>query len=132
MLEGPQGHLLADFFTYEPPAPFSHIYDATFLCSLPPARRGEWAACMRRLLRPGGELVLDLFPVAEYEGGPPFALSLALVRTLLEPHGFRCVHEEEVAGEHKARPLFRGASDWLVRWVREPEEAEPEEELSMC
>ena len=48
--------VVADVFAYEPAQPFDLIYDATFLCSLPPTKRREWAAAMRRLLKPGGEV----------------------------------------------------------------------------
>ena len=43
---------------------------------------------MRRLIRPGGEIVSLVFPVGDFEGGPPFALSPDVVKDLLEPAGF--------------------------------------------
>ena len=114
--------VVGDFFEYEPSEPFSLIYDATFLCSLPPAWRDAWAMTMKRLMSPGGELIMDVFPVGAYEGGPPFAMSLELVRGLLEPHGFVLMQQSEVPVEQRARPLFRGTSEWLMRWQLETEE----------
>ena len=61
---------------------------------------------------------MDVFPVADYEGGPPFAMSLELVEGLLKPLGFEMVSCEEVMGEMVARPNFRGAKEYLMRWVK--------------
>ena len=43
-------------------------------------------------------------------------MSLDLLQSLLEPHGFRPAHVEEVPAEERARPHFRGARELLVRW----------------
>lgn len=52
-------------------ARYDLIYDATFLCSLLPARRADWAAKLRdELLVEHGELVTLIFPHATFEGGP--------------------------------------------------------------
>jgi hypothetical protein len=87
-----------DFFTWQPPAPFALIWDYTFLCAIPPARRPEWARRMDTLLAPDGELVTLLFPVTgarptlDAPGeGPPFGLHPEQVRELLGPH-FTPVH----------------------------------------
>ena len=109
---------VGDFFSLAPAERFDLIYDATFLCSLPPTQRDAWAKAMRRLLRPGGELVTDVFPVAVYEGGPPFAMSVQLVTSLLEPLGFRAAHAHEVPKAQRARPHFRGASEWCAPRAR--------------
>jgi hypothetical protein len=55
----------------------------TFLCALPPARRGEWASKMASLLRPGGLLLTLQYPLpppaelaagtVNWHKGPPFA-----------------------------------------------------------
>ena len=83
---------------------------------------------------PRAQLVTDVFPVASYEGGPPFAMSLALLTKLLTPHGFRALSTVEVPAAQRARPAFRGAGEWLVRWVRKEGGARAEdadEELNM-
>ena len=44
-----------DFFTHAPAEGlYDVVYDCTFLCAIPPARRNDWAAAYARLLRPGG------------------------------------------------------------------------------
>ena len=129
--------LVGDFFTHLPSShslspfevgePYDLIYDATFLCSLPKAKRSDWASCMSRLIKTGGELIMDVFPVADYEGGPPFAMSLELVEGLLKPLGFEMVSCEEVMGEMVARPNFRGAKEYLMRWVKGRQRGQHEE-----
>ena len=76
----------ADFFADAPwsAAPFSLIWDYTFFCALAPAMRPAWAARMRQLLAPDGLLVTLIFPVAEFAGGPPFAVSPALYQQARE------------------------------------------------
>lgn len=56
------------------PGSFDAIVEYTCYCAIDPSRRAEYAASMRAALRPGGMLVALLFPVAEKEGGPPFAV----------------------------------------------------------
>ena len=70
---------------------------------------------------------MDVFPVADYEGGPPFAMSLELVEGLLKPLGFEMVSCEEVMGEMVARPNFRGAKEYLMRWVKGRQRGQHEE-----
>ena len=81
---------VADFFSSDlSVGTFDVIYDYTFLCAIPPERRGDWAARMMKLLRPGGKLVTIIFPICSKAGGPPFAMSEDLVSGLLLPLGFR-------------------------------------------
>lgn len=104
-----------DFFTHAPEAgPYDLVYDCTFLCAIPPARRSEWAAQMSRLVRPGGEIVSLVFPIGNFEGGPPFALSTSIVESLLEPVGFEKVSLTEVPEAQWAR----GKPEFLYRWKR--------------
>lgn len=107
---------VGDFFDWHAPFSFDMIYDATFLCSLPPTRRSDWARRMAELLARDGELVTLIFPCGEYQGGPPFAMDPQLVRTLLEHNGFRCVSMEEVPRNKRSRPGFRGCTEWFARW----------------
>ena len=76
-----------DFFEM-PSRRFDFIWDCTFLCALEPAVRERWAQQMSQLLADDGELLTCIFPIGAHEGGPPFALSVELVRSLLEPAGF--------------------------------------------
>jgi len=64
---------IADFFdTF----PISHAgrydlgYDCTFLCAIPPDLRSAWANSWKSLLKPGGELITLIFPVAPPSADP--------------------------------------------------------------
>lgn len=112
-------HILAhleqdDFFTHAPETPYDLVYDCTFLCAIDPTRRREWAAQMNKLIRPGGEIVSLVFPIGDFQGGPPFALSPSIVEQLLEPAGFESVSLTEVPEEQWAR----GRPEFLYRWRR--------------
>lgn len=74
-----------DFFEFE--GQYDFIWDCTFLCALDPSVRQRWAAKQAFLLAPGGRLLTCVFPICEKEGGPPFAMSVPLVRGLLAPEG---------------------------------------------
>ena len=93
---------------------YALIYDCTFLCAIAPAHRRRWAATVAELLRPGGALVMDIFPVRpgaeDYDGagslsylsgapdaGPPYQLGLELVRVLCSGAGLELVSLEPVA-----------------------------------
>ena len=111
---------------------YSAVHDR-FLPALPPALRSDWAASMYRLLRDQGELLMLVFPIGTYEGGPPYAMSVekfgvnfllckleltslrlhGRVDALLKPHGFKKIHEE--TPEDSIRP--RRGAERLVRWI---------------
>jgi len=110
-----------DFFDLE--ERYDFIWDNTFLCALEPVVRERWARQMKKLLAPDGELITCVFPIGEREGGPPFALSVPLVRSLLEPIGFRStlVQESLPLEQQHRRPgdalesvITRGTA--LVTW----------------
>lgn len=105
-----------DFFALEPPEDgFDLIYDYTFLCALDPSQRVDWAQTMRRLIKHrGGELITLIFPLGDYEGGPPHAMSKELVSRLLTAQGFEATYLEPVnpALSHHGR----GGKEMLGRW----------------
>ena len=81
----------ADFFDFDH-APFDFVWDCTFLCALDPALRKEWAVKTANLLKPEtGALATCIFPIFPNarSGGPPYHMSVDLVRKLLEPVGVR-------------------------------------------
>ena len=86
-----------DFFALQPErdGTYDLIWDNTFLCALVPEVRERWAAQMKALLAPGGELITCVFPIGAREGGPPFAMSVPLVRALLEPLGFEATSVQD-------------------------------------
>ena len=88
----------ADYFKLDGDAHragYDLIWDCTFLCALDPSVREQWAAQQRALLSARGTLLACVFPVCEKVGGPPYAMSVSLVRNLLEPVGFRATTTRE-------------------------------------
>ena len=111
----------SDFFDLT--GQYDLIWDNTFLCALEPEVRERWASQMKALLAPGGELTTCVFPIGEREGGPPFAMSVPLVRALLEPVGFEAtlIQDKLPMEQQHRRPgdplesvLTRGTA--LVTW----------------
>lgn len=107
--------IVADFFDWQPDAPFDVIWDYTFLCAIEPDRRTRWAERVDELLAPGGELVTLIFPVVDEDPaeGPPYPMSPELVRDLLEPR-FEAFYLEPAARSHQGRE----GKEWLGRWRR--------------
>lgn len=111
-----------DFFEFA--GQYDFIWDNTFLCALDPSTRERWALKMKELLKPNtGELITCVFPIGEREGGPPFALSIPLVKALLEPLGFHATliqdqlpleHQHRRPGDPLESVLTRGSA--LVTW----------------
>ena len=75
-----------DFFAHA--GSYDLVWDVTFLCALDPSVRQRWAEQQRRLLQPDGRLLTCVFPIVDKVGGPPFAMSVELVSSLLLPAGF--------------------------------------------
>ena len=82
--------------------------------------RGAWAKKHASLLAPAGELLVMVFPICNKSGGPPFAMSPDLVRSLLEEVGLVEVQcqmlssEEAHPGRDGSGPM--GAKTALSRW----------------
>ena len=117
-----------DFFAAPPPGGgFDLVWDCTFLCALPKAQRGAWAAQHANLVRPGGRLISCVFPMfpaghAMAAGGPPFPLDVPLVRGLLEPHGFRVGEEVNPLPEgeqHMRRGVMSNVGSALLVFTKE-------------
>ncbi len=73
--------LNTDFFALT--GQFDLIIEQTFLCALPPEKRGEYAKKIAELLKPEGKLVGVLF-ARSFTGGPPFSGSIKEFRELFE------------------------------------------------
>lgn len=109
--------ITADFFAYEPDAPFDLIWDYTFLCAIDPSERAAWAEKVDALLAPGGELAMLIFPATEeppFGKGPPFALPVREVRALLEPR-FTAVQLEPARRSHPGREGMEHVARWRRR-----------------
>lgn len=114
--KGSATFIAEDFFKIAPPAGgFDLIYDYTFLCALDPSQRGAWAENMARLIKPGeGELITLIFPLGDYAGGPPHAMSKELVSGLLTAQGFEATYLEPVSPQ--LSHAGRGGKEMLGRW----------------
>lgn len=66
---------------------FDLVFEHTFLCALPPARRADWGRLIHRSLKSGGALAAIVFPIGKplADGGPPFGLEVADVQAALGP-----------------------------------------------
>ena len=60
---------------------FDYVLEHTCFCAIDPARRGEYVDVVRRLLRPGGELIALFFTHGQ-PGGPPFTTDVDEIRRL--------------------------------------------------
>lgn len=123
--EGSANFQLTNFFdmpTEKAEEKFDFIYDYTFLCALNPSIREMWASKMADLVKPGGELVTLIYPISEdKEDGPPFRVSLEVVRNLLVPVGFEQLQLELLPFElcHPGREGVSGPySSGIGRWKR--------------
>ena len=80
--------IIDDFFTHAIPSDddrkYDVVYDCTFLCAIQPKQRTQWAEQMKMLTKKGSRLISVVFPLGDFEGGPPFALSPELVTSLLQ------------------------------------------------
>ena len=123
--EGSAKFQLASFFdlpTEKIEDKFDFVYDYTFLCALDPSIRDLWATKMSELVKPGGELLTLIFPICEEkDGGPPFRVSLNVVRDLLQPMGFESFQLELLPSElcHPGRDGIKGPyASGIGRWRR--------------
>lgn len=104
--------VLADFFSYQPPAPLDLIYERAFLCAMP---RTMWPQVTQRwaqLLAPGAMLA-GYFFFDDNAKGPPFGISREQLVDLLAPH-FDCVADEAALD---SIAVFAGRERWM-QWRR--------------
>lgn len=111
--EAPVEILQADIFTL--PSTLEHSFDYaleyTCFCAIDPHRRHDYADLVTRLLKPGG-LYLDLaFPLDDYAGGPPFAVSVSEITALFTARGFTLRLRETPAD---SVPQRRGLEQLLI------------------
>lgn len=104
--------LCADFFTFQPPAPFSLILERAFLCALPRALRPAYARRVGELLAPGA-LLAGVFFVTDQLKGPPFGIEQHELDALL---GDAFVRSDDRAVDDSL-PVFAGRERWQV-WQR--------------
>lgn len=111
---GPLAHRVqrADFFDFDPGAPFDLVYERAFLCALPRRLWPGYAPRVAELLRPGGRLA-GLFFFHDDERGPPFGLKAGELEALLGAR-FERIADAPVTD---SIPVFAGKERWQV-WRR--------------
>ena len=123
-------YVVGDFFEHEDQ--YDVIFDSTFLCAIPPTKRTEWAMKMNQIVKKDGHLALQVFPVFEeapeisldgpFGEGPPYRLTLNLVRELLKPYPFEEVLLRKTPPERAARggSEVRGTKvvEYFMVWQR--------------
>jgi methyl halide transferase len=88
--------LQADLFDLPPylTGRFDYVLDHTCFCAIDPARRSEYAAVARRLLRPGGTFLVLAWPIGTRSGGPPFTIRPEEMIALFEAQRFTLQERE--------------------------------------
>uniref|UniRef100_A0A1D1XSJ7 Putative thiol methyltransferase 2 n=1 Tax=Anthurium amnicola TaxID=1678845 RepID=A0A1D1XSJ7_9ARAE len=107
--------LAEDFFTWRPTELFDLVFDYTFFCAIDPCMRSAWANKICDILRPDGELITLMYPIGDYVGGPPYAVSVDDYEEVLNPVGFEAISvvDNELAIER------RKEKEKLGRWRRQ-------------
>jgi SAM-dependent methyltransferase len=102
--------VLADFFTHDfGDRKFDVMYERTFLCSLPPDMRPEYARRVTELLVNGGKLA-GLFFYGHEDESPPYPLIEVEAQALFGVD-FTRIMDEPV---RDSLPLFAGRERWQV------------------
>lgn len=91
--------------------PVDWAFDQTFFCALPPERRDEWAAALRRWIVPAGELLALAFRT-ENQDRPPYDSPPDVMLTILQKAGFEQLEVRPLDAE--SHPARRGR-ETLVR-----------------
>lgn len=113
--------IAGDFFADKQfDGPFCLVYDYTFLCAMPPAKRKEWADRMRMILQAGGVLVTAMFPMDKKleEGGPPYGLEVRVYEELLDGNGFRKKDGPRKLDDNMTHEGRGGGRTWWCVWER--------------
>ena len=90
---------------------FDYVLEYTCFCAIDPARRGDYARLVRRLLKPGGIYIDLAFPLDGRAGGPPFAVTQGEITDLFGGQGFALLEREKPADSISPR---RGAEELFI------------------
>lgn len=101
--------------------PFDFVYDYTFFCALPPAKRTMWATGMARRLVNGGLLATLMFPLGKppKDGGPPFGVSFDEYERVLADVGFACVDGPRALADDECNDGRTGGKCAWAVWRKE-------------
>ncbi|CAA7396606.1 unnamed protein product [Spirodela intermedia] len=111
--------LAEDFFAWQPTELFDLIFDYTFFCAIDPSMRSAWADRIGDLLKPDGELITLMYPMDEFDGGPPYAVSVSDYEEVLHSLGFKAI--SVVDNELAIAP--RKGREKVGRWKRKSPQA---------
>lgn len=93
-----------DFFAFRAAAsarPFDAVFDRAALIALPAHLRVRYADELKRLVRPGGRILLVTVHYDQAKmDGPPFSVDDAEVRRLYKSHAVEKLGEEETIGKN--------------------------------
>jgi len=73
---------------------FDYVLEYTCYCAIDPGRRKEYGNVIENLLKPGGRYIALAFPIGDYPGGPPFAVSVEELIEILKENGLAVVRRE--------------------------------------
>lgn len=90
---------------------FDYVLEYTCYCAIDPGRREEYGEVIRDLLKPGGRYIALAFPIGNYPGGPPFAVSVEELIQILSLKGLKLTHREIPAATIKPR---KGREELLI------------------
>jgi SAM-dependent methyltransferase len=108
--------ILGDFFTYGfEQRRFDLIYERTFLCSMPPSRRLDYANRMAELLTERGKLIGVFLYGRQSSPGPPYPLTDEQAQEIFQDK-FRLVRSEPM---QDSLALFRDMERWQ-EWLTKP------------
>lgn len=111
--EAPLDILQADFFALpiELDGIFDYVLEYVTYCAIDPARRADYADMVQKLLKPGGLLIGLIFPLGDFKGGPPYAVSPEQLIADLTPRGFQLLQREFPADSIRPR---KGREELLI------------------
>lgn len=106
---------VGDFFEAQPSTlgTFDAVYDRAALVALPHDMRERYVATVRRVLRPGGRILLVVFDF-DNPNGPPFSVPEDAVRALFAGAAVAKLAEHDIAAT-SANLLARGATYVMER-----------------
>jgi hypothetical protein len=97
---------------------FDYVLEYTCFCAIDPKRRTEYVMHVTRLLKTCGIYIALAFPIKEYTGGPPYAVSSdELVNPFIQ-QGFVLLHREIPSDSIPGR---RGIEELIILRKMPPE-----------
>lgn len=103
----------SDFLFAPPPVLFDWVFEHTFFCAIPPARRDDYVEAVRRWLKPDGQFLAVYYMIPDQDG-PPFGTTR---EEILRRFGRYFTRLEDWVP--RSYPNRIGL-EWMVWWRRAP------------